>query len=80
MWPTGTGGRKRVTVSRMFTVKTPNVTRAQLIAMGLGLGTVLVSRFLPNEIGFWRDLVGVLGASGFGVGAVQIVSKPAPLR
>ncbi len=62
----------------MINLPTKNPRKAAAIALGLGVATVLVSRFLPTELATWSAILDIIGSALGGTGAVQYVTKPQP--
>ena len=60
----------------MITIPVSKPARAKAIVIGAGIATLLVARFLPAELTFVKELLGVLGVLSVGVGGAQIVTAP----
>jgi hypothetical protein len=60
----------------MITIPVSRPARAKAIVIGAGIASILISRFLPEHLSLFRDLLAVLGIGGFGVGAAQVVQAP----
>lgn len=60
----------------MITAPVSRPELAKAIVIGTGIAGILIARFLPSELRLWKDILDAIGATGIGIGGVQVVQAP----